>query len=168
MAKRSCFLAIIALMLVALYALMGCAAETMPENGGNGSGIIDEATDIMDAEEFGQDTQDIETGEAVMPILPEEVLEKMENDEDFLLLDVRTEAEYREGYIKGALLLPVQELEERIGELPRDIPVVVYCKGGTRSRNAADMLIENGFAAVYDMGAITSWTGKGYPLVAGE
>ena len=80
-------------------------------------------------------------------------------------MDVRTEDEYNDGHIKGAILLPVQELEERLDELPVDKPIIVYCRSGNRSRNAAEILVVNGFEAVYDMGGINSWTSKGYPVI---
>jgi hydroxyacylglutathione hydrolase len=54
----------------------------------------------------------------------------------FMLLDVRTAEEYAEGHIRGAKLIPVQELEQRISEVPKDRQVYVYCRSGGRSSRA--------------------------------
>lgn len=74
------------------------------------------------------------------------------------LVDVRTPQEFAAGAIDGATNIPVQVLDQRLGELaPESEPVVVYCRSGRRSAAAADMLIEAGFAEVYDLGAIGNW-----------
>ena len=92
----------------------------------------------------------------------------MEKGEDYLIVDVRTGEEYNEGHLEGALLLPVQELEERLDELPMDKPIIVYCRSGNRSRSAAEILVANGFTMIYDMGGISDWISKGYPVVVEE
>lgn len=75
-----------------------------------------------------------------------------------LLLDVRTPAEFATDHIPGAINIPVQELDRRMGELgPKDKPVVVYCQSGRRSGRAARMLKEAGYAAVHDLGAMSRW-----------
>ena len=104
----------------------------------------------------------------IKPITPEEVYGIIENDEDYLIVDVRTEEEYDSGHLEGALLLPVQELEGRLDELPIDKPIIVYCRSGARSRTAATILVENGFKQVYDMGGISDWTAEGYPVIVEE
>ena len=103
-----------------------------------------------------------------MDISPEEVFQIMENNEDYLIVDVRTKEEFDSGHLEGALLLPVQELGERLDELPMDKPIIVYCRSGNRSRTAANILIDNGFTMVYDMGGISSWTAEGYPVIVEE
>ena len=101
----------------------------------------------------------------IKSISPEEVYEIIKNSEDYLIVDVRTKEEYDSGHIEGALLLPVQELEVRLDELLMDKPIIVYCRSGGRSRTAATILVENGFKQVYDMGGISDWTAKGYPVI---
>ncbi|MFC2145635.1 rhodanese-like domain-containing protein [Actinomycetota bacterium] len=101
----------------------------------------------------------------IKPIDPEEVYEIIKNDEDYLIVDVRTIEEYNSGHIEGALLLPVQELEDRLNELPMDKPIIVYCRSGNRSRTAAEILVNNGFMQIYDMGGISDWIDKGYPVI---
>jgi rhodanese-related sulfurtransferase len=72
------------------------------------------------------------------------------------LLDVRTEGEWSGGHLPGAVLIPIQQLATRIGEVPRDRPVVVYCQSGIRSAQAADVLASAGYE-VHDLGGIGSW-----------
>jgi rhodanese-related sulfurtransferase len=72
------------------------------------------------------------------------------------LLDVRTPGEFASGHVDGALNIPVQELAQRMSELPRDKGVVVYCHSGGRSAAAADMLRQAGYE-VEDVGAMPNW-----------
>jgi phage shock protein E len=75
-----------------------------------------------------------------------------------VLLDVRTPGEFTSRHIDGALNIPVQELDRRMGELgQKDRPVVVYCRSGSRSARAAQMLKRAGYSAVHDLGAMGSW-----------
>jgi len=74
------------------------------------------------------------------------------------LVDVRTPGEFAAGHIPGAINIPVQQLGARTGELqPKDAAVVVYCRSGHRSGNAARMLKSAGFAAVHDLGPMSRW-----------
>ena len=78
---------------------------------------------------------------------------------DFILLDVRTEEEYRESRIPGALLIPDYEIKDRAeNELPDKTKIIfVYCRSGRRSSNAARELANLGYVNVYDMGGIANW-----------
>ncbi len=79
---------------------------------------------------------------------------------DHVVLDVRQVAEYEKGHIPGAVFIPLSELETRAEELPKDVPVVAYCKVGGRSRSAAALLRTLGFSEVYNMsGGILAWNG---------
>ena len=98
----------------------------------------------------------------------EEVYEIISTNQDYVILDVRTPKEFNEGHIECAVLIPVDELEGRLDELPVDKPIITYCKSGGRSRNAANILVENGFTRVYDVGGITDWIDNGYPTASGE
>jgi rhodanese-related sulfurtransferase len=84
-----------------------------------------------------------------------------------LILDVRILEEYREGHIKGSVLIPVQELEKRIGEISDHLqkPVLVYCRSGNRSVTASKILISKGFQHLYHMkGGIKDWVRHQLPL----
>jgi len=71
------------------------------------------------------------------------------------LLDVRTPAEFAEEHVPGATNIPVQELQERLGELgATDRPLVVYCRSGARSARATALLRAHGFNAVHDVGGL--------------
>jgi rhodanese-related sulfurtransferase len=73
------------------------------------------------------------------------------------LLDVRTPGEFAEGHLPGALNIPVQSLSSRLGEVPKDKPVVVYCRSGQRSGSAKRLLKDAGFGDVHDLGAMSRW-----------
>jgi phage shock protein E len=81
-----------------------------------------------------------------------------------LLLDVRTPEEFAEGHIAGAINIPLDELEGRLSEVPTDAPVVVYCRTGARSAQAASLLEDAGYTQIHDLGGITDWTAQGFPV----
>ncbi|MDX2140203.1 MAG: rhodanese-like domain-containing protein [Chloroflexota bacterium] len=82
-----------------------------------------------------------------------------------ILVDVRTPEEYAEGHIAGSVNIPLQGLENRLSEFPTDRPIVVYCRSGNRSAQAATILQGAGFTPVYDLGGIIDWTTQGYSIV---
>jgi hydroxyacylglutathione hydrolase len=87
----------------------------------------------------------------------------------FVLLDVRTAGEYAEGHIKGALLIPVQELQQRMSEVPKDKQVYVYCRSGVRSVRASNMLVNAGFTRIENVqGGFMAWKDAGYPVEVGR
>ena len=78
--------------------------------------------------------------------------------EGALLLDVRSPEEFKAGHIDGAVNIPVQDLEARMGEVgARERPVVVYCHSGMRSGRAAQVLRHAGYSAVHDLGPMDRW-----------
>ncbi len=81
------------------------------------------------------------------------------NRDTFTLLDVRQDWEYEEFHIPGAFLLPLSELADRIGELPQNKPVIVYCASGKRSAAAASLLAGQGFTAINMLGGAMAWNG---------
>lgn len=91
-------------------------------------------------------------------ISAEEAKEIMDTEE-VIILDVRTEEEYKEGHIEGALLIPDYNLKDLAeSELPnKDDKILVYCKSGNRSKSASKTLIDLGYTNVYDFGGISSW-----------
>ncbi|MCG9479751.1 MAG: rhodanese-like domain-containing protein [Actinomycetia bacterium] len=102
----------------------------------------------------------------VVRISVKEVYEDMQEEQPrYFLLDVRTQEEYDYGHLEGAYLVPVNELDQRLDELPQNKPIVVYCRSGNRSARAAEILINNDFKEVYDMGGIRDWIAKDYPIV---
>jgi len=85
-------------------------------------------------------------------------------DEGAQLVDVRADHEWEAGRIAGATHLPLAELAGRAGEIDKERPVVVYCRGGNRSAMAADALAEAGYDAVKMTGGIVGWSEAGLPL----
>ena len=96
---------------------------------------------------------------AYRKISAEEAYKMMGELKDFILLDVRTEAEYKEIHIPGALLIPDYEIKARAEkELPDKNKIIfVYCRSGRRSVNAARELANLGYTNVYDFGGISGW-----------
>jgi rhodanese-related sulfurtransferase len=80
------------------------------------------------------------------------------------LVDVRAEHEWNAGRIGGAKHLPLAGLAERTGEIDKDRPVVLYCRGGNRSTMAADALTAAGFDAVKLSEGIVGWEEADLPL----
>jgi len=80
------------------------------------------------------------------------------------LVDVRADHEWETGRIAGAKHLSLSELAERTGELDKDRPVVLYCRGGTRSTMATDALADAGFDAAKLSEGIVGWVEEGLPL----
>ena len=92
--------------------------------------------------------------------------EQLIKDSTIQLVDVRTVAEYTEGYIPGSLNINVKDEEGfplAVDELlDKDRPVAVYCRSGRRSRTAAELLIKKGFQKVYNLDkGITNWLEEG-------
>ena len=92
-------------------------------------------------------------------ITAEEAKEIMDSQEGYIILDVRTQAEYDEGHIPGAVLIPNTEIEDRAGgELPdKDQLILVYCRSGNRSKQAAQILARLGYTNIKEFGGIIDW-----------
>lgn len=85
-----------------------------------------------------------------------------------LILDVRTEREFAAGHLQDAVLIPVQDLQRRLGELltHKQDPVLVYCASGNRSTVAAKLLVDAGFVQVANLRqGIAGWNREGLPTV---
>lgn len=79
-------------------------------------------------------------------------------DQGARIVDVRTEAEFKSGHLPGALNIPVTQIEKRVSELlPKDQPVVLYCRSGRRSQRAAILLERLGFASVHNVKTQAGW-----------
>ena len=91
-------------------------------------------------------------------ITAKEAYEKMQFG-GVTVVDVRTKAEYNEGHIPGAILLPNENIGSTVPEeLPeKDAVILVYCRSGRRSRKAAEKLLSIGYRNVYDFGGIIDW-----------
>ncbi len=90
-------------------------------------------------------------------ITHEELKAKLRCGDDFLLLDVRTPLENAAQAIEGSYLIPIHELPARIGELPKDRDIVVYCRIGNRSAYACLYLARLGYRVKNLDGGIRIW-----------
>ena len=80
------------------------------------------------------------------------------------LLDVRTQAEWDDYHVEGTTLIPLDELPNRLSELPKDQEIVVICHSGNRSQQGRDIVLNAGFNATSMTGGLLAWYDKGYPL----
>lgn len=85
--------------------------------------------------------------------------------EDVFFLDVRTQEEWDDFHAPNSTLIPLDQLPNRINELPSDEPIVVVCRSGNRSQAGRDILLDNGFEQVSSMaGGLNAWRSAGYPI----
>ena len=104
--------------------------------------------------------QTVKTQEAAsMNITAEEAKKLMDSESGYVILDVRTEQEYAEGHIPGAILIPDYEISEKAESVltDKDQLILVYCRSGRRSKNAAAQLEEMGYTRIREFGGILDW-----------
>ena len=89
-------------------------------------------------------------------------------DQGAFVLDVRQSSEWVDGHVPGATLIPLDQLPSRLGEVPRDRPVVVICRSGNRSAQGRDILLDAGFPAVTSVGGgMRAWEAARLPIKTG-
>ena len=94
-----------------------------------------------------------------MSITAEEAKKIIDTESEYVILDVRTEEEFAQGHIPGAILIPDYAIREEAEEaLPdKNALILVYCRSGRRSKNAAQTLAELGYTNIREFGGIMSW-----------
>lgn len=92
-------------------------------------------------------------------ISQQEAKRLMDTEEDYVILDVRTQAEYDEKHIPNAVLIPDYEIEEKAESVipDKDTLILVYCRSGRRSKAASQKLAEMGYTNVKEFGGINDW-----------
>ena len=92
----------------------------------------------------------------------ETAVQMMKDEKNYIIIDVRTIEEYSEGHIPNAISLPVQNIGNGENfQLPdKNQLILLYCRSGSRSRQAAQKLVEKGYANVVDFGGINKWIGE--------
>lgn len=97
------------------------------------------------------------------------LLRKARNGE-VVVIDVRPANEYQAGHLPFARSIPLNELENRLAELPTDCPIVAYCRGAfcLMSEEAVNLLQDKGFAAMKSCNGFTEWSVSGLPIETGE
>ncbi len=106
----------------------------------------------------GQDKEN-DQGAVYVNITAEEAKEIMDSEEGYIILDVRTQEEYDEGHIPGAIVISHEEIAEKAeGVLTdKDQLILVYCRSGQRSKLAAEALVELGYTNIKEFGGIIDW-----------
>ena len=86
----------------------------------------------------------------------------MQTEKDYIILDVRTEEEFKSGHIPNAVCIPNESITDKEpSELPdKDQLILVYCRSGRRSKEAAQKLADLGYTNVREFGGIIDWTGE--------
>ena len=92
-------------------------------------------------------------------ITAQEAKEIMDSREGYIILDVRTQEEFDQGHIPGAILIPDYEIEARAQKelTDKDQLILVYCRSGRRSKLAAEILVKLGYTNIREFGGIIDW-----------
>ena len=106
----------------------------------------------------GQDKEN-DQGAVYMNITVEEAKQIMDSEEGYIILDVRTQEEYDQGHIPGAIVISHEEIAEKAEQVLMDKNqlILVYCRSGRRSKIAADALVELGYTNIMEFGGIIDW-----------
>ena len=99
---------------------------------------------------------------AYRQISQEQASQMLQDEKEYILLDVRTHEEFAEGHIPGAICIPHEEITDAdIPQLPDKAQLIlVYCRSGRRSKIAAEQLAKNGYTNVVEFGGVNTWTGE--------
>ena len=95
-------------------------------------------------------------------ITMQEAIDMMDSESDYIILDVRTPAEYESGHIPNAVNVPNETIgQSEIDELPdKDQLILVYCRSGNRSKQASSKLAALGYTNIVEFGGINAWPGE--------
>ena len=106
----------------------------------------------------GQDKEN-DKGAVYVNITAEEAKQIMDSEEGYIILDVRTQEEYDEGHIPGAIVISHEEIAEKAEGVLTDKNqlILVYCRSGRRSKLAAEALVELGYTNIKEFGGIIDW-----------
>lgn len=127
--------------------IVGC--DSMSITTSSGDGQVMDGDGMIRSFDYTQITQD-------------EAKRIMAEEDDYVIVDVRREDEFAEGHIPGAILIPNESITDY--EPPEELTdsdqiILVYCRSGRRSKEAAEKLAKMGFSRVYEFGGIIDWTG---------
>ena len=106
----------------------------------------------------GQDKEN-DQGAVYVNITAEEAKQIMDSQEGYIILDVRTQEEYDQGHIPGAIVISHEEIAEKAEKVLTDKNqmILVYCRSGRRSKIAAEALLELGYTNIKEFGGIIDW-----------
>ena len=145
----------VGVMILAIVLFTGCVNQA-------------EGQEVVASTESAKAIDALATSESTVPatvintIDAEKAIEMMASGEPYVLVDVRTKAEYDEGHIEGALLLPLDQLETLAESQlkDKDATLLIYCRSGNRSAQASALLLELGYTQIFDFGGIMDWPGE--------
>ena len=106
-------------------------------------------------------------GKSAPTISAAELQEKIKTGKRPFVLDVREAAEYREGHIGGAKLIPLGELKQNLKELPKQREIICVCASGNRSSSAARMIMAEGLQVLNLKGGMLAWQRENFPVKKG-
>ena len=106
--------------------------------------------------------QYIENERIIKHVSMDDIVEIMNENKNYIILDVRTIAEYNEGHIPNAICIPNETIgSNTISELPdKEQLILVYCRSGNRSKQAAEKLKKLGYTNLIEFGGIIDWKGE--------
>jgi rhodanese-related sulfurtransferase len=92
-------------------------------------------------------------------ISQQEAKRLMDSESDFVIIDARTQEEFDEGHIPGAILIPEYEIAQKAPNLipDKNTLILVYCRSGRRSKIASEALVQSGYTNVKEFGGIIDW-----------
>src|SRR3990172_4666394 len=117
--------------------------------------------------EIGELVRSLAIGEG-LELVDRPTLWRLAQDGQVVVLDVRPAAEYEAGHIPGAVSIPLDDLEQKLSEIPRDQPVVAYCRGPycVLAVQAVELLRQRGFSARRLQDGFPEWREDGFPVEA--
>lgn len=146
--KKHLIIVIVAIMIV--LAGCSCSKETADTSNSNNTTNANENSNSMTTQNA-----------TYKQISQEEAKEMMRNNDNLVIVDVRRQDEYDSGHIAGAILIPNESIGTNRPEQLKDLNqvILVYCRTGNRSKQAAQKLADMGYTNVYEFGGITTWDG---------
>jgi rhodanese-related sulfurtransferase len=134
---------------VGALALIAACASPQAESEPAAETAAHEQTEVAEATELDVDS----------------LKQRLDAGDEVFVLDVRRPDELQqEGLIEGSVNIPIDDLQARLAEVPKDKPLAVYCHVGGRASRAAALLRENGYTEPIEYGGITAWKEKGYEV----
>ena len=106
--------------------------------------------------------RNIENEVIIKHVSMNDIVQIMEENENYIILDVRTQAEYNQGHIPNAICIPNETIDENVvNKLPdKNQMILVYCRSGNRSKQAAEKLKKLGYTNLIEFGGIIDWKGE--------
>lgn len=128
---------------------------------------VEENVETLETEVVENSTSEEVVMNTYISITGAEAKTLMESEENYIILDVRTQEEFDEGHIAGAILIPDYEIAEKAEDILTDKEqlILVYCRSGRRSKLASAVLAEMGYTNVKEFGGVIDWE---YGLVTDE